>query len=218
MTDIDTGGFDTRPGERVLAEAQFDENALRYYVLVNTINLSILVVLICIPLAFVTFGISLIGLIIPAALIGVTRWYYGRYYGNLRCVLTNRALRVRTGVWNVSEKAIPLDKITDLQMNQGWIMRRFEIEKVAVETAGQSSTPGGSLVSLVGITESRSFRERVLEQRDVVVGSAEETTPTAAASVQVESVATGVVADGDVVGLLTEIRDTLREIRDRPGV
>lgn len=204
-------GFNIRPGESILAAAAFKPEAVNYYILVNTVGLAVVVALIALPLAFVTFGISLIALVIPAAFIGVTRWYYTRYYANLKCVLTNRALRVRTGVWNITEKAVPLDKVTDLQMDQGFIMRRFDLEKIKVETAGQSSGPGGSLVNLVGIENSHAFRERVLEQRDLVVGSAESNTPTSPPTPAPNSATSTMPTDERVIELLTEIRDALRE-------
>lgn len=50
-------------------------------------------------------------------------WATGRYLDHLECILTERTLIVRKGIWNRVEKTVPLDKITDLGMIQGPVSR-----------------------------------------------------------------------------------------------
>ena len=85
-------------------------------------------------------------------------------------------------------------------------MRWFKIESLSVETAGQSSP--SSLIHLAGIRDGRKFRDAVLEQRDLVVGSKEELVTATA----VDSGETSPVAQEP---LLKEIRDVLVRIEDR---
>jgi putative membrane protein len=103
-----------------------------------------------------------------------------------------------------------LDKVTDLGVVQGPIMRLFGIEAISVETAGQSSP--GALITLTGILNGREFRDAVLDQRDKVVADAEEQTPRQAPAAISGAPATGL---GNLEHLLTDIRDTLARIDQR---
>ncbi len=91
-----------------------------------------------------------------------------KYLDNLSCVLTERTLELKKGILNKTESTIPLEKITDLQMFQGPIMRHFGLHGFKVETAGQSNTGPGSLLSIIGIVDAPEFRQAVLAQRDVL--------------------------------------------------
>jgi putative membrane protein len=103
--------------------------------------------------------IPLILIWVPLALIFVRH-----YLARISCVLTSRNLLVKKGLLVRVEKTIPLEKITDLGLVQGPIMRYFGVHQLTVETAGQSGQ--GALVSLTGIEDVEAFREAVLEQRD----------------------------------------------------
>jgi len=136
----------------VLLRAEFDPKVKTYWITSSIVICACTIVLIpIIPFVLV------IGLLAT-----------GKYLGAMECEMTTRSLRVKKGVINTIEKTIPLDKITDLALYQGPIMRAMGIEGLRVETAGQSSTAGGSLVSLVGVKDARGFRDAVLARRDKV--------------------------------------------------
>ncbi|MFI4914902.1 MAG: PH domain-containing protein [Phycisphaerales bacterium JB060] len=135
---------------RVLREASFDPKLSTYYLLSGTIVLVVMIV--TIPLAILYFFVGKV--------------LIDKYIERLSCTLTERTLEIRKGLFNRVESTIPLDKITDLQMIQGPIMRAMGLHGFKVETAGQSAGPGASLVSLVGIVDAPGFREAVLDQRD----------------------------------------------------
>lgn len=204
--------------ERILREASFTPEAIKYHALSATIATGVVFVILAIVLAIPTIGISLILLAAPAGVWAISQWYYTRYFAKLSCVLTTRKLLISKGLLFRSEKAIPLDKITDLQMKQGPLMRHMDLESLAVETAGgTSSTSSGALVSLVGIRDSRDFRRAVLDQRDRVVGSADREASVAAV-MEAPAVSHGTVAGTDPT--LVEIRDALLRIEqklDQPG-
>ncbi|GIW74717.1 MAG: hypothetical protein KatS3mg103_1239 [Phycisphaerales bacterium] len=86
----------------------------------------------------------------------------------MSCTLTERTLEIRKGWLFRIESTIPLDKITDLQLYQGPLMRAFGLQGFRVETAGHSAGPGRSLVNLVGIVDTPGFRQAVLDQRDAL--------------------------------------------------
>ncbi len=142
--------------ERVLWDAEFNEKVTVYWLLSGALIMTLTIFgIVLVPIWFLVGG-------------AITR----RYLKTYRCTLTNRSLKVRRGLFVKVEKTVPLDRITDLGLVQGPIMRLFDIEALSVETAGQSSA--GALVRLAGIKDGRKFRDAVLDQRDLVVGSEEE--------------------------------------------
>ena len=132
-------------------------------------------------------------------------WITGRYLSHMECVLTEKTLIVRKGIWNRVEKTIPLEKITDLGMVQGPIMRIWDIHAVSIETAGQSGQ--GALVRLYGIQDTPGFRDDVLAQRDQLREQKQPGDPQVSSAPQ----------DDEAVVLLREIRDLLRSKRADNG-
>ena len=141
-------------------------------------------------------GIPLLILWLPLGFV-----FTKRYLDRMECVLTDKALKVRKGIFVRVEKTIPLEKITDMGMVQGPIMRSFDLHTLTVETAGQSGV--GSLVSLTGIVNAPEFRETVLSQRERQAGHKSQVSP-------LQSIDEQELSDGN--SLLTEIRDSLVRI------
>lgn len=174
----------------VLLTAEFDPKVKTYWLTSTLLICTATVVLIpIIPIVLV------VGLLVM-----------GRYLDAMECEMTTRSLRVKKGLLNTVEKTIPLDKVTDLALYQGPIMRMMGIQGLRVETAGQTSGPSGSLVSLTGIKDARGFRDQVLDRRDKVTdfGGARAAEPA-------ESPAAG----NDSAPVLVEIRDALLRIEER---
>lgn len=148
--------------EKIIRKATFNPKVCNYWIL------SFSIVLICIVV-----GIPFLLLWIPLSL-----YFTKRYLERMECILTERDLKVNKGLFVRTEKTIPLEKITDLGMVQGPIMRHYGIHRLTVETAGQSLE--GSLVSLTGINNVEDFREAVLNQRDKIQTSSSPAAATAA--------------------------------------
>lgn len=168
--------------ENHIRSAEFNPKVCTYWLLSGALILTATVV--GIPLLLLWFPIG----------IAITR----RYLDRMECVLTDKALKVKKGILVRVEKTIPLEKITDMGMVQGPIMRCFDLHTLTVETAGQSGQ--GALVSLTGIVDAKSFREAVLGQREEF-------------SANTTNVAPGLSpeTDGSEV-VLSEISDTLKRI------
>ena len=143
--------------------------------------------------------VSVIGiLLIPLWVIGPGQWWSARYYRRLKCVLRERELYFRRGVLVRTESTIPLDRITDLTVKEGPLLRLLGLSTMHVETAGTSGATGVGGMSLVGVIDTPGFRDDVLAQRDM--------------NRKAES-GGGASNHPDTVGLLSEIRDAVRDIQ-----
>ena len=172
--------------ETVLAEATFNRKVRSYWLLTG----SILCVVTVIGIAFLPLWL----------LFG--HYFTERYLQHMSCVLTDRSLKVTRGILVRQEKTVPLDKITDLGLVEGPIMRYLDLQAISVETAGGSAP--GALIRLVGIDGAREFRDTVLRQRDAVVAGSRQSIPEAVAS-----------ASPNDAQVLVEIRDALLRIEER---
>lgn len=180
-------------GEVILREATFDRRYVPYMLLATSIVLA----LTCVGLVALPFYLML------------GAWLHQKQLDRVRLVLTERSLKVERGVLNRIEKTIPLDKITDLALFQGPIMRSFELDGLRVETAGQSTAAGASLVNMIGVIDARPFREAVLAQRDALAAG---TVSKGVAQVAPPVAGTAGAGGADV---LREIRDAVLRIEKR---
>lgn len=179
--------------EVVLEEASFNRSVRSYWLLNGTLILTVTV-----------FGIVLLPI----------WWLVGfllteRYLKRMRCVLTERSLKLSKGVLVRQEKTVPLDKITDLALIEGPVMRLLDLQALKVETAGTSTA--GSFITMVGIVDARRFRDRVLDQRDQVSLSER------GKSLSLPDEVGGEGESPAVAATLTEIRDVLLRIEGRLG-
>jgi len=179
--------------ETVLEQAEFNPAVTTYWLLNGVL------VLLC-----TFFGIILI----PVWWFG-GKWITQKYLDSHKCTLTDRNLHVSKGILNQVEKTVPLDRITDLGIVQGPIMRYYDLETLSVETAGQSGV--GSLIRLTGIKNGRAFKEAVLKQRDIVTMKSDSANLAPAAL----AVGGGLPSPGDTNELLREIRDSLNRIESK---
>ncbi len=115
-----------------------------------------------ITLVVTVFGIVLI----PIWLIAGS-YYLNRYFDNLYCELTTRALHFKKGVLFTTERTIPLDKIQDLTFKEGPLLRYFGLSSLMIETAGNSAANMTDM-KLMGIVDAPKFRKMVIEQRDEI--------------------------------------------------
>ncbi|MDN3489171.1 MULTISPECIES: PH domain-containing protein [unclassified Pseudoalteromonas] len=131
--------------ELALKTASFNPKVKSYW-----ITLGVITCLVCLV------GIPLIPIV--ALIIWIVA---GRMLAAMSANLLERKLVVKRGVFFKEEKSIPLEKITDVGLSQGPLMRLFGL---SFETAGQSGH--GALVSLLGVVDASEFREAILTQKD----------------------------------------------------
>ncbi|MBQ4834354.1 PH domain-containing protein [Pseudoalteromonas sp. MMG010] len=135
---------------QVLASAAFDLKVKNYWMTLGVL---------CCLLSFVAIPL------IPFILIII--WLLGgKVLSAMSAKLLPRKLIVKRGVIFKEEKSIPLDKVTDVGLSQGPLMRLFGLYRLSFETAGQSGN--GALVSLLGVVNASDFREAVLAQKELI--------------------------------------------------
>ncbi|MFC3093808.1 PH domain-containing protein [Alteromonas sediminis] len=161
--------------ERILLTAEFNPSVKTYWVL-----------MVVIVSGFTVIGIPLLIVTLPLAF-----FISGRVLKAMSANLYERKLVVKRGVFNKVEKSIPLEKITDVALIQGPIMRAFDLQQLSFETAGQSGE--GALVSLLGIKDAEMFRETILQQKDALL------------SVSSPVVSDSTNRDGDIVALTESV-------------
>ena len=177
------------PDEKIILHAKFDEKLKTYWFL-NAI----------IIMLFSFIGVPLI----PFWLLGLGQYLCRRRYENTKAELTERSLHLRSGYLVRVEKHVPLDKIQDLALREGPVLRALGLSAIGVETAG-SSGQGGPDAALVGLVDAVAFRDAVLEQRERMVrGEPGAAAPQASAP-----------AGDETAALLLEIRDALLRIEQR---
>ena len=149
-------------------------------------------------------AVTVVGIpLIPIIAIIYWAWYAPRYREFHTLELDETNVSSKRGVVFRSETNVPLERITDVSVHQGPLMRKFGVYKVSIESAGQTQLQGAA--TIIGVADPYDFRDAVLEnvenvkQRSGGDGStANDASATAGSNAQTE--------------LLTEIRDILAKI------
>jgi membrane protein YdbS with pleckstrin-like domain len=130
-------------------------------------------------------------------------------YDSTWYVLSQRSLRIRAGIWTISEATITFENIQNVTVESGPIERCFGIANVIVDTAGGSSGSGGHGKKestnlhrgiLAGVSNAPEIRQLILSRlsQSKVSGLGDEFLP-ASTGLGMEHLAA-----------LREIRDALR--------
>jgi hypothetical protein len=124
-------------------------------------------------------------------------------------VLSQRSLRIRSGIWTISEATITFENIQNVTVESGPIERIFDIANVVVDTAGGGSGGGSHGTkgptnlhrgTLAGVSRAPEIRQLILSRlsHSKVSGLGDEFLPL--------STGWGV----EHLAVLREIRDALR--------
>ena len=113
------------------------------------------------------FGLGLVVAIIYAFTVGV--WLPQKQAQALQYWLDGTTLRVDQGVYFLKRKSIPLDRVTDVMLVQGPLMRWCDIWAVYIQTAGMSGQASAEAV-LYGIERPEEIRDELLKARDQAAG------------------------------------------------
>ena len=134
-------------------------------------------------------------MVLPLWILGLGQYICARRLEAQKATLTARTLHLQSGIWFRVEKHVPLDKVQDLSLREGPLLRALGLATLSVETAGQSQQ-GASDATLTGLLDAAAFRDAVLAQRDrLAAGSSVQAPPE--------------------LQVLVEIRDILKDLSDR---
>ena len=111
------------------------------------------------------FGLGIIVAIIHAVTLGP--WLSKKQAEALRYWLDGSTLRVDQGVFFFKRKAIPLDRVTDVVLTQGPLMRWCGIWELQVQTAGTGQAVPEA--ALYGLMDPEHMRDQLLSARDKAV-------------------------------------------------
>jgi membrane protein YdbS with pleckstrin-like domain len=138
--------------------------------------------------------------------------------------VTDRSLRIRTGVWNVHEMTVTFANVQNITITQGPLERLFGISDVKVETAGGGGAAADAkghgtgvnlhLAVFRGVDNPEAIRSLILERlrrlRDAGLGDVDE-------APDVESMpderAVGFSAGPEMLDALAAFRDEARALR-----
>jgi len=95
-----------------------------------------------------------------------SRWYCPLRANNLRYRLVGSTLRADGGVFFLFRKSIPLERITDIALVQGPLLRYCGIWAMQIQTAGSAQCEA----VLFGVRNPEEVRELILSQRQRVYG------------------------------------------------
>ena len=121
-------------------------------------------------LVIIVVGIWFVGLgLLLAVLYALTLgpWLSRKQAEALHYWIDGGALRVDQGVFFLKRKTIPLDRITDVMLAQGPLLKLFGIWELRVQTAGTGqSVPEATLY---GVSDPEAVRDVIVMTRDEIV-------------------------------------------------
>jgi hypothetical protein len=111
------------------------------------------------------FGLGIVAAVLYALTLGP--WLSRRQAEELKYWLDGTTLRVDEGVFFLKRKAIPLDRVTDVVLAQGPLMRWCGIWSLQVQTAGTGQAVAEA--TLYGVADPEETRDHLLAARDKAV-------------------------------------------------
>ena len=93
-------------------------------------------------------------------------WLSKKQSHALKYWLDGTTLRVDQGVFFLKRKAIPLDRVTDIVLAQGPLMKWCGIWELRIQTAGTGQAIPEA--SLYGVTDPEKTRDTLLKVRDEI--------------------------------------------------
>ena len=152
---------------------EFDRKIIVYWSLMANFGLLVTVVGIIAMVVWIPFG-----------------WIvHKKQFEHMSGALTDRSINMRMGWLFKNQQNIPLDKLTDVSIHEGPILNAFGVVRMQFETAGAAP------FILTGVKNSDQFRDLVLQQRDSLVSTPQQSAPS-----------------DDSNDVLVEIRDILQQI------
>ena len=134
---------------------EFDRKIIVYWWIMANLGLLVTVVGIIAMIVWIPFG-----------------WIvHKKQFEHMSGALTDRSINMRMGWLFKKQQNIPLDKLTDVSIHEGPILNAFGVVRMQFETAGAAP------FILTGVKNSDQFRDLVLQQRDSLVSTPQQSAP-----------------------------------------
>jgi len=145
-------------------------------------------------------------LLFPFLLVaGFIAFWIPKYCFSISYVFTQSEIVAERGVWWRHKSTVPYNRITNIDVVQGPLSRRFGLGNVSVQTAGYSATGGYGRVAEASILGVKNFEET----RDFIINLVRRVRPVA-----VETEVEAAVPEEATRQMLAELRK-IREILER---
>lgn len=135
------------------------------YLLIVDIILFLVVVLPLVAMASLSFPmeaaiiVSLLGIVPILICVGFISFWIRRYYESVSYKFTEDEIIIERGVWWRHKNIVPYNRVTNIDIIQGPLSRRFGLGKVLVHTAGYSATGSSGTFAEAQIFGIRNFEE-----------------------------------------------------------
>jgi membrane protein YdbS with pleckstrin-like domain len=138
-------------------------------------------------------------------------------YDSTWYLLSDRSLRIRSGIWTIRETTITFENVQNVEISQGPVERLFGIADVTVETAGggkheSGDGSGSSHTGLIeGVADAARIRDLIMDRvrRSRSAGLGDEPRET-----RLADRSPGRSWTPEHLAALREIRDALTQLRD----
>jgi membrane protein YdbS with pleckstrin-like domain len=116
---------------------------------------------------FSTVIVILSGFVPLVIVTAVTLYWIPRFVSSINYILGDDEIIVTKGVWWKTTGVVPYNRITNVNIYQGPLSRRFGLGRLAIQTAGYSggSSSGQSPAeaNIFGITNFEEIKDRVMD-------------------------------------------------------
>lgn len=151
------------------------------------------------------FSVGVLGL---TAIVYALLWIWvGLYYESMSYELREDEVNWKRGVWFRTTGIVPYNRITNLDVRQGPLMRALGISNLAIQTAGYSGQAVPE-IRIEAIEHAEELRELIRSQ---VRGSLPHDDGTG--SVKPAGIPSGIPTDREILGELRQIRSLLERQR-----
>jgi membrane protein YdbS with pleckstrin-like domain len=98
--------------------------------------------------------------------VAVVLYWIPRFYSSIEYVLDDDDVTVTRGVWWKTKSVVPYNRITNINIYQGPISRRFGLAKLAIQTAGFSGVGRSGYktaeAELIGIRDFEEIKDLII--------------------------------------------------------
>jgi len=134
-------------------------------VLVTTVLPSVVAALLFLPLNE-ALTVTIV-LVIPFLfIVFFVAYWIPRFYASITYRFGSTEFTVERGVWWRHSSTVPYNRITNIDVVQGPLSRRFGLAKIRVQTAGYSATGAAAVAEaqIIGVKNYEEIKEFIMEQ------------------------------------------------------